>query len=160
MSEPPRYPVFREGSRVVQFNETTRAAHLLGIMYYTTLEDLSGNGTLTRLIDKKTFYDSVASFLAWKQFNERRGDILPHLPNLIGDCDFRWTYEFRDSQSSPLFAAKQLFGAMSAGLSKQNEHPEKWPRIPYGILGAWWSGISKPTSQLGTGYELPQNGAN
>ncbi|CAB9503824.1 Gamma-aminobutyric acid (GABA) B receptor [Seminavis robusta] len=115
----------REGSNVVwldvaedgknhepQRRKRRRVGKLLGLQgYSSTTPVLDGSNNITqqvRTINKNFLYNAVASFLAAKHFNERRGDILPQLPDLIGDCDFYWTFEFRDGQWSALEAAKQL----------------------------------------------------
>lgn len=150
------YPRTRPDSNVVQWDENTRAARLVGVMWYTsTREVIASNGTTTkvRAINHRALWDSVAGFLAYKHFNERRGDVLPHLPELVGDCNFHWSFEFRDSKASGFHAVSQLARAIDIG---QEQNASSWPRMPFAILGGWWSGVSKQLSLLGAGYELPQ----
>jgi Receptor family ligand binding region/7 transmembrane sweet-taste receptor of 3 GCPR len=97
----------RQGSNVVPLllpnGSQIRLGRLVGLYYMSD----------SRVIDTDRFYNTAAAFLAYKHFNERRGDVLPALPGLLDQCDFYWTFDFRDTQGSGLEAVRQLTTAMS-----------------------------------------------
>ncbi|CAB9518314.1 hypothetical protein SEMRO_923_G220680.1 [Seminavis robusta] len=72
-----------------------RVGHLLGLLGYTQVKQ----GQVRMRVDK--LYQSVATFLAWKHFNERDGKVLPWLPQALEKCDFHWTYQARDTMLNP-----------------------------------------------------------
>ncbi|CAB9502613.1 acid type B receptor subunit 2 [Seminavis robusta] len=108
----------RDDSHVVELQDGQRLGHVVAIQYLTYTTDEG-----ERVIDETFLYNAIAAFLGYKHFNERRGDILPQLPQVLGECDFYWTFEFRDSQWSGLEAAKQL--AMATGQLQQQEEEEE-----------------------------------
>jgi ABC-type branched-subunit amino acid transport system substrate-binding protein len=116
-----------------------RSGHLLALMDYSSTD--SGGP----ILDKRFADVTIAGFMAWRDFQERRGEILPHLPALLQDCDFKWTLEIRDSQASPLVGVKQVLKAMAQ------------KRKPFAVAGPVYSRVGIPVNYLlGNGYAMPQ----
>ena len=100
-----------------------RKGHLLGLQGISSaIVDSTTGATISRPVDTLFLYNSIAAFLAVREFNDRSNRILPHLPELLGTCDFYWTYEFRDTQWSGLEAARQLAEATGALSIQGRDH--------------------------------------
>ncbi|CAB9507174.1 Gamma-aminobutyric acid (GABA) B receptor [Seminavis robusta] len=157
--------IIRQGKR--------RIGKLLGLQGYSTLDE---DGI--QVIDENRLYDAMASFLASKHFNERRGDILPRLPKLLDGCDFYWGYEYRDGQQQGLEATRQLLQAIDTAYyyhnprqtghhQSNNAHPlvrldstrsvQQAARYlePFAIYGAFWSRVSKIVTAVSSALEIP-----
>ena len=179
----------RDGSRVVRVMEsdgtTRRVAKLIGLqgMSSSVVDPITGD--VERVIDKTFFHNAVASFLASKHFNERRGDILPHLPALLQGCDFYWNYEYRDGQWSALQATRELLESinsafrhrpartngtaptegeeeilltgLSEGKNSQTNNIKQYTTTlePFAAYGAYWSRVSGILSAVTAGLDIP-----
>ena len=153
LAQPPQSAIIRLAGDGNQ--NSTRWGHLLGLQGLTTrsVEELEDGETKTiRTIHTSLIFNDVAVFLGYKHFNERRGDIIPHLPALLKDCDFYFTYESRDTTRKALYGAEQLIQAMTASQGDGTQQG----RIPFAYFGAHLSSVSKPLSTLGAAFDLPQ----
>ncbi|CAB9516221.1 Gamma-aminobutyric acid (GABA) B receptor [Seminavis robusta] len=145
------YPWTRAGSSVVQLDENTRFGHLLGLHTLSTTEVI--NGEVERSIINVFYTGTAAAFLAWKHFEERRGDILPNLPSLLDGCDFHMSYQLHDNRWSGLEAATNLLGALEDDNNRENASPVG---DPFAFFGDYWSSVSKPLAILGGAFQIPQ----
>lgn len=157
----------RNGSNVVYWSpedssrsRRRRVGKLLGLQGYSNPQGE---------INKNFLYNAVASFLASKHFNERRGDILPHLPAQLEGCDFYWSYEYRNGQWSTIEAARQLLesidihiGGVRHSEHTMNSHTANNSNRTEDTI--WQIDVIKPPSrtrkrkrQLTSNYALPQN---
>lgn len=125
-------------------NSTQRRGHLLGLLGYTQIKQGE-----TRVLRVDKLYQSAATFLAWKHFEERDGSVLPQLPRLLAGCDFHWTYQARDTALEPMQAVRELVKATSA-----NDDPYGY--YPFAVAGPTYSKVAKQVSVLGAALELPQ----
>lgn len=177
----------RKGSSIVRVPQsdggTRRIGKLLGLqgMSLSSVDPVTGE--MERVFTNDLFYSAVASFLAAKEFNERSGTILPHLPGLLQGCDFYWSYEYRDGQQQSREATKQLMEALDlayyhrpedSALDGSKEKPSidaanaSAPSItyattkeaarylePFAVFGAYWSRVSQTLSIVTGSLEIP-----
>jgi len=119
-------PLGRNGSSILRLDDRTRVGKLVGLQGFSDIvaTGAAGGGKRQRKIDKIFLYNAVASFLASKHFNERLGTILPHLPTELVDdeCDFYWSYEYRDGQQQGLEATRQLMEALDLAWDASHNH--------------------------------------
>ncbi|CAB9519883.1 Gamma-aminobutyric acid (GABA) B receptor [Seminavis robusta] len=135
-------------------SEYMRQGHLLALNGYTTLQQTynattgSSSTKRRRRIDDKFMGITVSAFLAWHDFEERRGHVLPHLPQLIGDdCDFHWTLEIRDPKFSQAEAIRQALAATVHSSSTN----------PFAVVGPLFSSVTKTVNTvLGGGLGVAQ----
>ena len=141
-----------EGSAVIRISETLRQCHLTTLLPLTsTVVDEHGNQTRTPISFR--VYLEAASYLALKHFNDRNPQVLPKLNNLLLDCDVQLTVEMRDTQFSPIEAARQL-----QDIYLHPNHSIEKPQ-PFALLGAARSAVSQTVAILSGSYELPQMSA-
>ncbi|CAB9504500.1 Gamma-aminobutyric acid (GABA) B receptor [Seminavis robusta] len=152
----------------------TREGHLVAFGEFTFLD--VANGTVTRVLEHNiaSMSVNVAAFLAWKHFRERSGAVVPSLPGQLEGCDFDWTWESRDTQTSPKQAIQDLLtvttdplwlqggnGTNTSGSynntldSYNNTLDDDW-QFPFAMLGSTISRISYPLSVIGEVYQIPQ----
>lgn len=101
-----------------------------------------------RELEEFRLYNELSAFLAYKHLTKRSGQVLPHLPGRLRNCDFSMTYQHHDSQYSPLRAAKELLTYYQSDNDTQ--------RPPFAVMGAARSAVSLATSAVSAALELPQ----
>lgn len=129
-----------QGSSIRQEGADRRVGHLLSLMGFTVdgPED-------TCTIDPVFIGFTLSACLGWRDIEERRSDILPHLPKLLAGCeDFHWTLEARDTQFSPSVAVNELL-AVAEPLWHNVTHGGTTKQAPFAIAGNLFSSI---TSQV------------
>ena len=136
-------------SNIRQVAEARRSGHLLSLNGFTGEGD---NGQ--PVVDPVFLGFTLSTYLAWKDFEERRGGILPNLPGLIGDCDFHMSYEARDTQFSPIAAVNELL--QSANMGTGATSAEVQPPTPFSIAGSLFSSVTQQVTTLAAGLEIPQ----
>ncbi|CAB9524319.1 acid type B receptor subunit 1 [Seminavis robusta] len=118
---------------------------MLGLMGYTRTQ---GND---REIHSRFLELSASVYLAWRELEERRGDILSGLPALLVGCDVSWDLELRDTRFSEAQAVNQLLQAMDFG-NATNTTVE-----PTVIIGPLLKTVAKTVTVLaGGGLGIPQ----
>ncbi|CAB9506192.1 Gamma-aminobutyric acid (GABA) B receptor [Seminavis robusta] len=117
-----------------------RQGHLLSLMGFTQQQRSSRD---ERYIDTKFMDITVSAFLAWKDLEERRGHILPHLPSLLQGCNFHWTLEIRDPQFSRAQAVRQ---ALAATLLHRRYHQDQ--QHPFAVVGPLFSSVTETANAL------------
>lgn len=125
-----------DDSAVIRVNETLRLGHVLSIIPSLVL------GRVGLSIE-------VASFLAVKHFNERSGEVLPDLPDLLEDCDIRLTYKPLNSEAQPLPSVRKL-------LENSPPNPSLQSPYPMAVLGSGYSIPSKSLAIIGGMRGIPQ----
>ncbi|CAB9505757.1 Gamma-aminobutyric acid (GABA) B receptor [Seminavis robusta] len=175
-------PITESSATRIRYNQdgTRRQGKLL------TLQGVTNRNVDGQVeIDHGYLYVHVASFLAWKHAQERNGVILPSLPQVLGDCDFDWSLESRDTQFSPVHGVRALVAATTDPTPKvththnnnnyththatgnyththtmtspeaQPQAEEDW-QMPFGIVGSVYSSVTLPITAFGQGFSLPQ----
>jgi hypothetical protein len=133
-----------EYTAVLRLNETTRLAHLPIIL---TLAYPQEDGSF--IVEPWDLYPSLGAFLAFKHFNNRSPDVLPHLPGLLEGCDIQLTTEIYDSHGSPIEAAKlaiQIILEASHSIAKPD---------PLAIIGCSYSREDKAVGVMTGVYGVP-----
>ena len=138
-----------EGSAVIRISENLRQCHLMTLLpLSSTVVDEQGNQTRTPISFR--VYIEAASYLALKHFNDRDPKVIPKLNDHLIDCDVQLTVEMRDTQFSPIEAARQL-----QDVYLHMNHSKEDP-LPFALLGAARSAVSQTVAILSGSYELPQ----
>ncbi|CAB9502591.1 Metabotropic glutamate receptor 3 [Seminavis robusta] len=127
-------------SSIRQVGPDRREGRLLSLHGFTGDD---GNGA--RQVDPVFLEFTLAAYLAWRDFEERRGDILPHLPDLLEDCDFHWGLEVRDTALSPIVGVNELLEA--------TDDPYD---MPFAITGSLFSSVTLQVTTLAAALEIPQ----
>lgn len=120
-----------------------------------------------REIDRFFLEMSVSAYLAWRDIEERRGDILPHLPDIMNDpnnnntCDFHWSLDMRDTQFSPRVGVTELLEATVRQQQGQdneigNTSSTTNVQAPFAVAGSLFSFVTKHTTTVASGLEIPQ----
>lgn len=138
----------REGSAVILVNGTLRQCHILSLLPLSSTAT-DEHGQEIRTISSYRVYLEAASYLAMKHFNDRDPTVLPGLPDLLQDCDVQLTVDLRDTQFSPIEAARNLQDA-------QNSHKLSGTPLPTALFGDARSTVSQTIAILAGSYELPQ----
>lgn len=118
-----------------------RQGHLLSLNGYTQVYggDSSNNPLAgQRYIDTKFLDITIAAFLAWYDFQNRRPQVLPHLPYLLEDCDFQMTFEVRDPKFSRAEAIRQALQATERSS----------PTHPFAVVGPLFASVTKTVNTL------------
>jgi len=120
----------REGSAMYRINdtdlnETVRLAHVASLNPYS---DVLPDGT--REIVDLILYIEASVFLALHHFNERSSEVLPHLPDLLQNCNTYMTVDILDTLLSPLVASRK-----AVKLLTRESNSIKEP-LPLSIAGA------------------------
>lgn len=117
-----------------------RQGHLLSLNGYTHVHTGAGPQQGERYIDAKSLDITVAAFLAWKDFQSRRGHILPQLPSLLKDCDFQMTFEARDPKFSRAESIRQaLLATVDRPAGTQH---------PFAVVGPLDSSVTETVNAL------------
>jgi Receptor family ligand binding region/7 transmembrane sweet-taste receptor of 3 GCPR len=142
----------QEGSAVIRISENLRQCHLTTLLpLSSTVVDEQGNHSRTPISFR--VYLEAASYLALKHFNDRDPRVLPKLNDLLLDCDVQLTVDMRDTQFSPIEAARQL-----QNIYLHSDHSIEVP-LPFALLGAARSAVSQTVAILSGSYEIPQMSA-
>ena len=138
----------RDGSAMYRVNdtsrnETIRLAHIASLNPYS---EMLPDGT--RLFIEFLAYMEASVFLGLHHFNERSADVLPHLPDLLQECNVHMTIDIIDTLLSPLVASRTFFD-----LSSRQTSLSQPPVLS--IAGAARSATSQPLSILAGVYDVP-----
>lgn len=133
-----------QSSGVIRLNETTRIAHIPLVL--PMAYDI-GDGMLE--IQPWEIFTTLGAFLALKHFNERSGEVLPHLPGLLKGCDLKITTSFYDSRASQAEASRSISEIMQhANNSMDNPNP-------IAIIGGAYSYVAKTAGILTGTFHVP-----
>lgn len=125
-----------------------RLAHLVSIMPYSEIRSDS-----SRIASDFRVNIEAAGFLAMQHFNQRSGEVLPHLSKRLDQCNVYFTMDMYDSFFSPIDASRQLYKILAHPSSLQA------PLVPVAVVGAGRSAVSLPLSVLAGAYNVPQMNA-
>ena len=139
----------QEGSTVIRISENLRQCHLTTLLPLS-LTGVDEQGNQTRTPFSYRVYIEAASYLALKHFNDRNPKVLPKLKDHLIGCNIQLTMEMRDTQFSPIEAARQL-----QDIYLHPSHSIELP-LPFALLGAARSAVSQTVAILSGSYELPQ----
>jgi hypothetical protein len=131
-------------------NETLRLAHVVNLNPYS---EMLASGR--RVPVEVLVYVQTSMFLGLQHFNERSSTVLPHLPDLLGDCNLYMTMDIQDTLLSPIVACGK---ALSYSMRPRDvlQYP-----LPVAFGGAARSAVSQPLSVLTGVFQVPQvNGAS
>lgn len=166
-------------SYIRQVSPDRREGHLLSLMMITNPPE---GGEEYGQVHPVFVEFTIAAYMAWQDFEHRRGDILPHLPELLSDCDFHWSFEARDTVMSPSHAVNELLQSWdveeeednevegrvflciqgdcdsnSPSTESQQQQQEKKKHLPpFGIAGNLFSSITAQVTTLSSALEIPQ----
>lgn len=115
----------------------------------SAVQRVNGDFRLAHLLSMVGTID-LAGFLAVQHFNTRSGEVLPHLPERLKDCDLYFTIDMLSKVSNPKFAITKLLERLPNNPTLAN------PR-PIGIIGASNSRTSKALAIVGGVKNLVQS---
>lgn len=130
-----------EPSYISLDSQGRRQGHLLSLNGYTQVYGGSASANPLagqRYIDTKFMDITIAAFLAWYDFQNRRPQVLPHLPHLLEDCDFQMTFEVRDPKFSRAEAIRQALQATERSS----------PTHPFAVVGPLFASVTKTVNTL------------
>ncbi|KAI2509762.1 G-protein coupled GABA receptor [Fragilaria crotonensis] len=133
-----------EYAAVLRLNETTRLAHIPIILTFAYPQE---DGSFA--VEPWDLYPSLGAFLAFKHFNDRNPEVLPHLPHLLEGCDIQLTTEIYDSHGSPVEAAR-----LAIQIILEANHSIAKPD-PMAIVGCTYSRENKAVAVMTGVYGVP-----
>lgn len=125
-------------------NETIRLVHVASLNPYSEMPP-GDNRTLVDLV----MYIDAAAFLALHHFNERSSLVLPHLPDLLQNCNAYMTIDILDTLFSPIVASREVVELLTR---RQDSLTEPYP---LSIAGAARSAVTQPMATLAGVFQVP-----
>jgi hypothetical protein len=95
-----RYYETRPDSAVVLLNTTNDTIRLAHVVNLNPHSEILANGKRVPL--EAQLYVEASMFLGLQHFNERNPAVLPHMPDLLRDCNLYMTMDIQDSRHNAL----------------------------------------------------------
>lgn len=118
---------------------TIRRAHLLTMIGHSTkVNPRTGQPLPAPKINVRFLEMTIAAYLAWRDLEARQSDILPNLPELMGDCDLHWSLEIMDTQASRALVVGNLVNVIG----------RPFDELPAAIVGPVYASASLMINEL------------